>query len=225
MSFIKQSSLILSTALIIGLLTTPTILFAEEINPATSLLDKSITHISFKRITPNYVFAQDNVLNIQVNNSSSFLLLPFKDVRNINKVSFQWRKMGVININDAQQEETRQGDDAYLRVGMILEGKASLPNPLSPKWVKKVRETLHHSSDKMIYLVPGSKHENGQRWKSPYSKDVEIIAVGSKTKKYGWNLSEHTFDETLSVVGLWIMADGDNTQSAFTTKLKTIILN
>ena len=210
----------LSALAITFALTSPASLFAEEI----TLDNKNTTHITFKRITPNNFYFKEGTLTIKANNSASFLLLPFKSIRKINKVSFQWKKQGSINVKNAQQEETRRGDDAYLRIGLAIEGKPLFVNPLAPKWVKKVRGTLHYSSDKMIYIIPGSRHEDGQHWKSPYSDDVEIIAVGSNTKKDGWNFSEHKFENSQTVVGLWIMADGDNTQSTFTSQLKALTL-
>lgn len=212
--------LMLSSLAITFALTSPAVLFAEAI----TLDDNNTTHITFKRIKPNTFDFKDNTLAIRVNNSASFLLLPFEKIRKINGISFQWKKQGTININNELQEETRKGDDAYLRVVLIIEGEYPLINPLAPKWVKKVRKTLRYPSDKMICIVPGSRHEDGQHWKSPYSSDVEIIAVGSTTKKDGWNFSEHTFENSQPVVGLWIMADGDNTQSTFTSMLKSLTL-
>lgn len=210
----------LSTLAITFALTSPASLFAEEI-----ILDnKNTTHITFKRIKPNNFYFKEDALTIQVNNSASFLLLPFENTKTINKISFQWKKQGVININNGIREETRKGDDAYLRVVLIIEGENTLINPLVPKWVRKVRKILQFPSDKMICIVPGSRHEDGQHWKSPYSDDVEIIAVGSNTKKDGWNFSEHKFENSQTVVGLWIMADGDNTQSTFTSQLKALTL-
>lgn len=215
----------LNIAIIISTPIMPATLFAEVINDKINLEDKNVTHITFKRIAPNNIVIKQNALTIRVSNSASFILVPFENVKKVNKISFQWKKQGVINIKDAQHEETRQGDDAYLRVGLILEGKAELMNPLAPKWVKTVNETLRHPSDKMIYLTPGSLHQNGRRWKSPYSNDVEIIAVASKTSPDGWYLSEYTFESPQSVVGLWLMADGDNTQSSFTSMLKALTLH
>ena len=211
----------LSTLAFTFALTSPASLFAEEI----TLDSKNTTHITFKRIKPNNFSFKEDFLTIQVNKSASFLLLPFENTKKVNEISFQWKKQGVININDGVREETRKGDDAYLRVVLIIEGGNTLKNPLVPKWVKKVRKTLRYPSDKMICIVPGSRHKDGQHWKSPYSKDVEIIAVGSITKKDGWNFSEHKFENSQTVVGLWIMADGDNTQSTFTSKLKSLTLN
>jgi len=214
---LKLSALTFSTAFTLA---SPISLFAEEI-----ILDtKYTTHITFKRIKPNTFDFKEDSLNIEVNNSASFLLLPFETTRKVNEISFQWKKQGSISIKNAQQEETRQGDDAYLRVGLAIEGKTLFANPLAPKWVKQVRKTLHHSSNKMVYIIPGSKHEDGQHWKSPYSKDVEIIAVGSRAEKDGWKVSTHKFENGQSVVGLWIMADGDNTQSSFTSMLKLLTL-
>jgi len=195
-------------------------IFAETIIPD----GENTTHITCKRITPNNYFFKEDILKIQVNNSASFLLLPFEDTKIITSVSFRWKKTGVLNIKDSDQEETRRGDDAYLRMGLALRGKNTITNPLAPKWAKQVKEVLHHASSKMIYLTPGSKHKVGEHWKSPYSNDVDIIAVSSEMKTDGWNYSEYKFEDSQSVVGLWIMADGDNTQSTFTTMLKSLTL-
>lgn len=214
-----------NAVIIISTFTLSTSLFAEAINEKINLEDDNVTHITFKRIAPNNIVIKENTLTIRVNNSASFLLVPFDNVKKVNKVSFQWKKQGMINIKDAQHEETRQGDDAYLRVGLILKGEAELMNPLAPKWVKKVNETLRHPSGEMIYLTPGSHHQNGRHWKSPYSDKVKIIALASKNSPDGWHLSEYTFESPQSVVGLWIMADGDNTQSSFTSMLKALTLH
>jgi len=189
------------------------------------ILDRdNTTHITFKKIKPGNYFFKEGALKIQVNNSASFLLLPFENTKQITKVSFQWKKKGTLNTRNSEHEETRQGDDAYLRVGLALKGKNTIANPLAPKWAKQVRQVLHHASNKMIYLTPGSKHKVGEHWKSPYSDDVDIIAISSEIKTDGWNYSEHIFNESQSVVGLWIMADGDNTQSTFTSMLKSLTL-
>jgi len=221
MTFTRLSRLKLSALVIALTLTPPASLFAEAI----TLDNKNTTHITFKRIKPNsFVFKEDS-LTVQVNSSASFILLPFESPIEINKISFQWKKKGMIDISDGLQEETLKGDDAYLRIVLIIEGKYPLMNPLAPKWVKQVHKILKYPSDKMICIVPGSRHKVGQHWKSPYSNDVEIIAVGSDTKKDGWNFSEHKFEKSQPVVGLWIMADGDNTQSTFTSQLKALTIN
>jgi len=184
-----------------------------------------ITHIKFKKIPPNKFEINNNLINIAVNNSSSFLLIPFKEIKLVKEVTFKWKKNGFLNIKNAKQEETRSGDDAYLRIGLMIEGKNLLPNPLAPRWVKKVKEILNYSSNRAIYLSPNTMHNAGEYWKSPYSNKVDIIAVASVKITHGWKLSKHTFDSSQAVVGLWIMADGDNTQSTFTTTIKTLTLN
>ncbi len=210
---------------IISLAIITTLISAKNVLAEIIILNKdNTTHITFKKVKPSNYFFKQGALKIQVNNSASFLLLPFENTRQITKVSFQWKKSGMINIKDSEHEETRQGDDAYLRVGLALKGKNTVANPLAPQWAKQVREVLHHASNKMIYLTPGSKHNVGEHWKSPYTDDVDIIAVSSKIKADGWNYSEHEFEDSQSVVGLWLMADGDNTQSTFTSWLKSLTL-
>jgi hypothetical protein len=202
-----------------------TCLFPLTLLAETIIFDKEkVNHINFKKIPPNQFEIKSNLISIEVNKSASFLLIPFKNTKTVKEVTFEWKKDGLLNVKNSQHEETRSGDDAYLRVGIMIEGKKLLTNPLAPKWVKRVRETLNHSSNRVIYLSPNTQHQAGEHWKSPYSNEVDIIAVASEKIDQGWQLSKHIFDSSQSVVGLWIMADGDNTRSTFTTKIKTVTL-
>ena len=106
----------------------------------------------------------------------------------------------------------------------MLKGNEKWLNPMAPGWIKKVRETMHLPSEMMIYLVAGSQHKPGEYWKSPFSNDVGIIAADDITTDDGWLLSQHEFKSPLDIVGLWIMADGDNTASSFSTSIKSLIL-
>ena len=182
-------------------------------------------HIHFKRIKPNQVSFSDGVIHFDVNKSASFLLLAFDDIKSIHSVSFLWTASGMLNKNSIEHENTRKGDDAWLRVGLIIEGQPEyVPEPLLPRWMKQVRQTLKHQSSRMVYLIPGALHTPGDTWKSPFSSDVDMISVSSRDMHDGWKQASYEFTNPQQAVGLWIMADGDNTGSIFESRLRNLVV-
>jgi len=203
------------------LLLLPSLSIAEQI-----VLDQSsFEHIHFRRIQPTLVRFETDVIHFNVNKSSSFLLLAFEDIKNVRKVSFQWKADGMLNKTSREQEKSRKGDDAWLRVGLIISGEPELvPEPLLPRWVKQVRHTLKHPSDRMIYLIPDARHAPGETWKSPFSSDIDMISVGSTGMADNWNQVTHEFADPQQTVGLWIMADGDNTRAIFNSQIRNLVI-
>jgi hypothetical protein len=202
------------------------LLAAFQLNAEQIVLDQdNFNHIHFKRIKPNQVKFNDGTIHFDVNKSSSFLLLAFDDIRSIQRLSFQWTADGTLNKNSIEHEKSRKGDDAWLRVGLIIEGQPDyVPEPLLPRWMKQVRHTLKHQSNKMIYLIPDALHAPGEKWKSPFSSDIDMISVGSRRMNDGWKQVTFEFKNPQKVVGLWIMADGDNTGSIFESRLRNLVV-
>ena len=81
--------------------------------------DLKFKHIEFSKLLPNNFTKKTNHINIDVNNSSSFLIIPFEDIVITNKVSFFWKSKGLINIKDKNHEKSKLGDDAILRIGLV----------------------------------------------------------------------------------------------------------
>ncbi len=182
-------------------------------------------HIQFAKITANKYVFNDDELTIEVDNSASFLMMPFDKVRTIEKVTFKWRSQGELKTRNAHHEKHRDGDDAYLKLGLLLKTDAAWPNPFAPKWLKRVEKLLKYPSERMINLVAGAKHKPGEHWVGPYNKRIKMISVYSVADDSGWQLASYQFDEPVEVVALWVMADGDNTNSNFMTKVKDIKLD
>ena len=67
----------------------PLVLLAFQLHAEPVVIDeRSAEHIHFKRINPNIVTFNNGVVQFEVNNSASFLLLAFDDIRHVNAVSF-----------------------------------------------------------------------------------------------------------------------------------------
>jgi hypothetical protein len=183
-------------------------------------------HVHFRRIQPTIVDFDQGTVAFEVNDSSSFLLLAFDSIRAVQKVSFEWQADGVLNKHSATEERSRQGDDAWLRIGLIISGEPEpVPLALLPRWMKQVRNTLRFASDKMIYLIPDARHAPGEIWSSPFSSAIDMVSVPSKPMDDDWKRVSFTFSEAQQTVGLWLMADGDNTNSQFRSRLRNLVID
>ena len=199
-----------------------TTLSAETSAEVISLQADNFEHITFRRIKANHYTYHEQQLQIEVDHSASLLMRPFEAVRKISQVSFSWRSEGRPQLKNAQHEEQRAGDDAVFKLGLLLKSDDSLPNPFLPSWMKRVEKLLTFPSENMIYLVVDGKHAAGEQWDNPYNKRVTMIAIDSVNDKQAWQQSSYRFEMPLDVVALWLMADGDNTDSKFTAHIKNI---
>ena len=186
---------------------------------------QNFRHIQFKRITPNTVNYTKGRIIFQVNQTASFLVFSFDSIHLISHVSFQWKAAGQLKKLSVEHEASREGDDAWIRVGLILKSESDFVDPIGPRWIRKTMETLKFPSDKMIFLIPGAKHAPGEIWLNPYSRRVKMIALGSIGLQDGWRTSEYHFTTPQKTVGILLMADGDNTKSAFTAEIKNLFID
>lgn len=182
-------------------------------------------HLDFDSIPATKYHNEGETLVADVNKSSSFLVKSFALPLKLKKVTAISRTIGSLRIRDLSHEETKEGDDAVLRIGLVIEGdRADVPF-FAPSWAKKLKDVLQNPVGKMIYTVVNSHHPAGARWLSPHSDKIELIAASERVGDSGWRTSTHTFTEALSIIGLWIMADGDDTGSNFTTELRSLLLD
>lgn len=204
----------------------PLLLAATHSIAEQIVLDQdNFQHIHFRRIQPTTITFAPDTIRFDVNKSSSFLLLGFENIKTVRKVAFEWRADGMLNKNSAAQEKMRTGDDAWLRVGLIISGQPELvPEALLPRWMKQVRDVLKFPSDNMIYLIPDASHAPGKTWISPYHSHIEMISVPSQQIDKDWKRVSYQLSTPLQTVGLWIMADGDNTASIFSSQLRNLVI-
>jgi hypothetical protein len=204
----------------------PLLFMTAPLSAAEIAADKQLfEHIHFKRIKPNNVSFANDIIHFEVNKSASFLLTAFDDIKPVRKVSFEWKADGMLNKDSVEQEKTRKGDDAWIRIGLIISGEPELvPEVLLPRWARQVRRTLKHPSDRMLYLIPDARHAPGTYWKSPFSAEIGMVSVASTDMNNGWKRVDYEFTDPQLTVGLWIMADGDNTDSIFSSRLKNLVI-
>lgn len=200
-------------------------LFLPSMAPAKPI-DLSISgmkHIWFGGIPKTQYQNSGTELVMEVDKSASFMLMPFKTKRTIKTVRFLWRTEGDINVKSKELEGKAGGDDLKFRLGLIISGYAPRLSMFAPSWIKAIRSTMHLTGSRLIYLAAGANHPPGSKWRSPFSSSITNISIAStKPGADGWQQATFTADKELIVVGLWLMADGDNSKSSFTTRLKDL---
>jgi len=199
--------------------------FADVKDGVVLLQTDNFEHIEFSRINSSRYSFHDQQLKIEVDGSASFLMKSFVQIRQIRQVSVEWRSEGEPKIKSAQHEEQRDGDDAVFKIGLLLSGEESFFNLFLPSWMKRVEESLQHPSDNMVYLLVKAKHASGEQWVNPYNKRISMIAMNTVAGDKDWHISDYTFETPVNVVAVWLMADGDNTDSRFTVKIKSLSLD
>jgi hypothetical protein len=182
-------------------------------------------HLEFSDLAPTSYASQAeaNSWHITVNRSASAMVLPFSEPRLVQQVSFLWQHKGEIKGTTSASERTKGGDDAYLRVGLMISGKAPSIPFFAPTWIKSLGKILKAPTNRLIYLTPGLKTPAGQVFKSPYADSISTWPVSSSPEGEWQRVHQH-FKDPLSIVGVWVMADGDNTGSSFSSQIKNLQL-
>lgn len=182
-------------------------------------------HITFDDIPPTAYGVGDNEWTMKVAKSSSAMVYPFKKIQKVSRVAFEWQMMGQLKTRSAEQEKTKEGDDAPLRVGLVVYGEGPSIPFFAPAWIKALGDIMIHDSDALIYLSPGLKTPSGQTFQSPYSSSIHTQSISCQTQKASkWLRCQVDLQPAKKLAGLWIMADGDNTGSTFVTKVRRLQL-
>jgi hypothetical protein len=167
-------------------------------------------------------------LEATVQNSASALVLPFDQTKSIKSVSFDWCTTRNMRDVSPQVEKTKAGDDAALRLGLLLAGNPPMIPMFLPNWLKRLEKIVKFPTDRVLYLTAGIASSPGTTWISPYTKYMTMTALDSVKKDLSWCKngfhSEYQPKQELLVTGLWYMADGDDLKQSFTTWIGNIVL-
>lgn len=169
---------------------------------------------------------EDGALVATVRKSSSSLVLPFDQVKMIRSITYDWcttREMASIT---KEKEQTKQGDDAALRLGILIAGSTPGVPLFVPNWIKRLEKIVKFPTQEILFITSGVATPAGKTWQSPYTKYISMTVAKSTPKKLAWcKQGQEGFFEAKSPIettGLWFMADGDDTLQSFTTWISNI---
>ena len=185
-------------------------------------------HVTFEKISPTkYEYHQQKrTLIATVKQSASLFFYPFKEKKILKNCQLDWRiRKGHFPKMTPEMATTKEGDDAPLRIGLLLYGKPNYWPFFVPHWIEKTKSLLRYPSDKILYLTFGLPIRDGHRWANPYSDSIESISIGCQPKKNGWQHCSYQPKGKIEMVGLWILADGDNLKSEFEIEMRNVSID
>lgn len=181
--------------------------------------------LKFSRIKANTNTFGPPGLEVAVDHSSSPLIFPLKEP--VQVTSFE----AVLEIEgDMRSVSGSPPEDAYLRLGLVAPGERRLnrfERMIATDWVKRLFALAPKGSgvDK-IHFFTLSDRDLGRSRKFPGSKGLmveRIIAVRDPgTRNF---MFAHKLEVPLLTTALWLSVDGDDTQSTYTLRLKSLTLN
>ncbi|MFZ9002342.1 MAG: hypothetical protein ACO20H_13630 [Bacteriovoracaceae bacterium] len=179
-----------------------------------------------KKIKPNDIKINGGELEINVNGSSSALVYKFDRPKVIYKIRIQAEITGPINYQNKQPGE-KGADDFPLRVGLIEKGDTKLnffQRAIAADWVVKLNDLgkSHGGFNKIhSFVFYIQKPAYNERFHPLSDYFFETIALGFNS---GVLDGEFSLKKEIESIGIWISADGDDTQSSFKIKIKELKL-
>lgn len=231
--------------------------FAKEFNAFKKI------EFTKKGITPTQYYIHEDGKSIvaDVNNSSSFLVTAFPEPINVDAIRVYWRHFGdQKNVTSKEMEQTSEGDDFHIRIGLVLKNSKtndvfdsvwwaqsfgkSLAKLGKREWHKELLSTFSeygHELRRGIMVVPGALSDHAETWTTGFPGLLMASAYSKQMPNSNDQVSQLLLDDIQAtenfddwcpnydsngceVIGLWIMADGDDSNSKFQKQLEKIEL-
>ncbi len=196
---------------------------------ASSLLaTESWQSLFFDNVPTGQVVFSDRGILIEVKNSATPMVQKLNNSRKITRVEVIGKISGSLNIPN--EKLWAEGfDDAFLRFGLIEAGTTRL-TPFqrlsASSWVKEIDGLFASSGG--ISKIHSLQLMNSESW---IGKERENPAnplfqetISAVPEADGSFRMTAEFDVPLETVGIWILADGDDTHSSFDVKIEEINL-
>ncbi|MEM1440914.1 MAG: hypothetical protein AAGF67_01130 [Verrucomicrobiota bacterium] len=186
--------------------------------------------LNFREIDPNKTTYGPGKLRVEVNGSASPLIHLFSERKNVSSLRITGRVAG--NWKFATGDDwANSPDDALLRIGLIENGTRRL-NPLeklaAPEWITEIEEATRSTADgvgtiRCFHLMP---NENwvGQTRTNPNAKLFHETVAATPAEDGSFAI-EVELDSPLESVGLWLLADGDDSGVAFIVEIDSLEVN
>lgn len=185
--------------------------------------------LQFRRIEPIHSSVQSEKITLEVKSSAGGLVRSLPKETRVKSLVVTGSVKGELKV-DADHLWEKGQDDAFLRVGLIVAGGRSmttLERLMAPAWICTMDDVLcadgrAPSAIRSQLLVPHAAWIGKQR-PNPHMKQLvdHIVATPGADGSFTMRVD---LPETLELVGLWLMADGDDSGSTFTVVVDSLEL-
>jgi len=187
------------------------------------------TTLSFNGIPANDVSVSGEALRIAVDDSASPLVYRFDEPVTITGLSVSATWSGKLRIPAGATQGDEDADDFVLKLGLVESGSRRLnwlQRRIAADWVKSLFELAPPDSgvDRIHFLSTTRQRELvGQSRTHPLNDLLFETRIRCLDGPGPFDM-KHSFEEPVTVLGLWISSDGDNTGSEFVLDIDSIVL-
>lgn len=185
-------------------------------------------HLQYSNLPSNTVQHSPTGLTIGVNRSSSPLFFALPASMKVTQLETSGNLTGLPKLpKDAAENAEEEYDDCALRIGLVLVGEKTLSwlqRIFAPSWLKAIADLAPNKPfQKVLFLKLSQEKEQGFKRRHPVSKYFEEEVMKKVTEPGDFKI-QYTLNSPATAFGIWIQADGDDTQSAFTLQLNSLVL-
>ncbi len=213
----------------IPLLLSHTALFA--FNVPLDLSNGSWQSLNYQNIPANNVTQLESGLKISVEASASPLIYLFDQAQTIQDVVVRGTMGDLPNIPAEDNQGDIGADDFPFRLGLVLSGDKTLSfgqKLISPEWVKTLFSLAPQGTgiDQVMFLnLTNPEPIDWDMREHPFSNGLFKEIIAGHVNADESFVMRYQLPQEREVLGLWISADGDDTNSAFSLELSEIMLN
>ncbi len=179
--------------------------------------------MTYSNLKPNVVYFSKQGLTIKVNSSASPLFYELPKVVKVKTLKVSGEFLGLPKSKPTATEG--EDDDLPLRLGLVEssnEKPSWIQKFLSPQWIKELFELFPNQGIKKVRFITLSTNKEVGDFRIHPKSDFLEETVALKQKNPGPFDINYIFTTPIPAIALWIQCDGDNTQSNFTVRLKTL---
>jgi hypothetical protein len=181
--------------------------------------------LPFSKIKPNQVSFADGKMKLSVQSSAGPVVYKLPEAKTITGFHLKGHYSGGKAVESGAFDE-----DSMLRFGVVAEGTQTLSGPkrwFAAAWVKKLFQLAPPGAgiDKIHFFGLTNRRDLLGKNRTHPKSDLMLESLVVHIEKSGDFDFSFQFKEPIRTVGLWLSADGDDTQSTFTTTLTSIELN
>lgn len=188
------------------------------------------TSLTFNKIPANEVGVDAGHLSISVRRSASPLVFKLQKPTAVSRVTVRARWTGALNLPAGAVQGDKGVDDFVLKLGVVEAGERTLSwlqRKVAADWIKQLFRLAPKGSgvERINFLSTTQQAELvGSEREHPLS-DLLYETRLTKLDGPGEFTLDHEFAEPVTVLGLWISSDGDDTGSSFDVEIESITLH
>ena len=181
----------------------------------------------YSKIPQNEVIFQKNGMEIKVKKSASPIFHSFDKKYNITGIKVAGEFKGLPNLKNQNDQGNKKADDYPLRIGLIISGDkklSGLKKFFAPDWIVRLYDQIPTEFGlNYVYFFNVTQNQNQIGLKRIHpSSDLITEEFIKFVEKPGSFEIEHRLKEPLSVLGIWLSIDGDDTLSEYSIILSKL---